>query len=325
MLALPISSCADPVHGVAELYATAERGHQGILLNEFYLEAETKLFKSLKAVGSLYQEPFVELPSWRGYGYTPYGAAYTYQDGDYKNPVLGLDETFLAYDFGGLVARAGRLRSAFGFSNWSEQHYTPIIAPPLIRSYGSQIAEGLSLDRVDRGLDFSFGTPALQFKGGVVDTDYQPWELAPSNLDTAVGRLQASYGPFMLGLSGLKKFAGQNAAEQSMVGMDLRWTAPRIQVRGELVSGATEEGGARGYYLDLYYRPVGLARTQVGARFQGLTSIASGSHGQQMTLGIRQFVGSLFTLDVNYGFGADIPEAATALGWSAQVLTAYRF
>lgn len=254
-----------------------------------------------------------------------------------------VEDTYLQYSSGLNVMRAGRFRSAFGFSNWSELYYTPIIGLPMIRAYGQNLTPGTPLNRLDRGFDLQGGRPALQYQVALVDAKDNDWQITPSSPNTLVGRIQAAIGPVMIGLNGLAQISGSNAAQRSLGGMDFRWTAPRLQLRGEVVRGiGTKHVG--GYYVDLFYRPPKLARTQVGARIQGVQALATTSwttgysngagwgpapstfdQGEVYTLAVRQFLSPQFTLSVNYGVGAHIPEAQGLRGWSVQLQSSFRF
>lgn len=285
------------VHGLFEQFFTADRSGRGIKSQMGFWQLTTNLSPTTQFVTS-----------------------YLQQGDDHA-----VDELYGQLDTGPVVFRAGRFRSAFGFSNWSEMHYNPIIALPLVRAYNQAVAPDISLNRLDRGLDVRGGSPTIQYQIAVVDSSDNDWQVVPETLHSTVARLQASMGPVMLGLNGFAKINGGDLSEKRIIGADLRWTGRRTQLRGEIIKGLGKTEGSSGYYVDLFYRPERLARTQLGARIQGFHSLDTGSKAQLATFGVRQFITPVLTLNVNYGIGSNVPEAQTSLGWSVQLLSSLRF
>lgn len=264
-----------------------------------------------------------------------------------------IDEAYLEVDKGTDVFRLGRFRSAFGFSDWSELYYTPFIGVPMIRSYGTSVVSGVSLDRRDRGVSAEGGGPNIQYEVALVDSKDDNFQVKPATIDSGIARLQLSQSSLMIGLNGFAKAASNEGPAEQISGIDLRWTASHLQIRGELIKGLGTKGET-GYYADIIYRPPGFERTQLGARVQAIDAQAPNSYvattwgagswaktwwgwqpawpptptkskGALYTLALRQFLNQNFTLSVNYGTGTNIPEARGLRGWSLQLLSSFRF
>jgi len=257
--------------------------------------------------------------------------------GDYQS-YGWIDESFVRFARGSQALRIGRFRSNLGFANWSELYYTPINAIPMVRGYYTNIAPGMPLNRNDRGVEYSAGGGPLQYSVGLIDGSYDNWQLMSSSLYTGMARLQANLGSCMLGLNGVARLHGPMTGSQRLLSADFRWTAPRLQVRAEAASGFGTVDRGSGYYIDVFYRPPHLARSQLGLRVQGFTSLAynentSGygppqldrDHGQVCTLAVRHFLSPLLAVSLNYGFGANIPEAAGARGFTLQLQSSMHF
>jgi hypothetical protein len=302
-------------HGIFEEYFETDPTHRGIVGELMHVQLQADISRSWKLVASYAQEPG---DNW-------------------------LDETYAELDSGPNVFRFGRFRSDFGFSNWSEVYYTPMIIFPMIRSYSLNVVPGISLYRLDRGTEFETSKGNFQLQVSAVDSSDNDWSVFPGSVDTGIVRLQISCGPVIVGLNGFAKANDNLGPGEQIGGVDFSWTAPRLQLRGEAISGSGSQS-AKGYYVDLFYRPPGLARTQVGARVQGAqapvesydSSVTStfGPVGSApsadekalvYTLAARQFLTKNLTLSVNYGAGNNTALSRSSLGWSSQLQFSYRF
>lgn len=306
-----------PIQVLFEEYFQASSGHRGVAPEMFYFRAQANPSSALRIVGS-----YVAQPGWNW-----------------------LDDNYAQLDFGNATARVGRFRSDFGFSNWSELYYTPFIQLPMVRAYGFNFVPGIPLNRLDRGIEIQDSFGPVQVQAALVDSSDNDWQIIPRQLDTGVARIQFAAGSIMLGLNGFAKVADNLGPAAQMVAADFRWTGPRAQFRAEVDKGAGSQG-ATGYYADLFYRPPKLARTQLGFRVQGIDKPASpdawwpsGAYsddswarpapsrprGVVYSCALRQFLTRYFTLSVNYGAGANLPESKPLLGWSGQLLFSLRF
>lgn len=291
---------ADEIHGTVEQYFSTLSGQRGISGDLRWIQLTDDIGPSWGAAAGWYQE-------W----------------GEQQ-----LDENYVSYDSRGYGARMGRFRSSFGFSTWSDQHYTPFIALPAIRSY-VPVSGHLNLYRLDRGAEVSARRGALQCNVDLVDSDESDWKLLPDQANTAIGRVQYASGRAILGLNGLVKDGSNQIHEDRIADFDFRYAMPRVILRGELVSGQQYGAGSNGFYTDLMYRPVGLARTQVGVRFQGIDHIGAywypSYNSELYTFAARQILSKNLTLDVNYGTGGRIPADYGIRGWSTQLTASFNF
>lgn len=206
------------------------------------------------------------------------------------------DEAYVAWQNDFNIVRAGRIRTAFGFSNWSELFYTGFTHGALVRM--RPINGRLGLGRDDTGVEATLGTPSLQWQTAIIDTQADRFRWVPSRFRAATVRLQSLAGPVIVGGDILDEFAHGTG----IAGVDLRWTAPRLQVRGEWMSGygATKIGS--GYYIDAAYRPFGWTWTQAVARNERFESVG-GQKFQLNTLGVHQLLTQTLSCNVNYGWG----------------------
>lgn len=147
--------------------------------------------------------------------------------------------------------RAGRYRTPFGISAASDHGYVGFLRPPLIR-YGGYFA--LSSGYLEQGLDVVVGAPraALEMSVG-----------APADVGDAVrrggvsrvARAQVAAGRLVLGASAIDaptylpaRFA---SGRIRFAGVDGRWMAFGVQLRGEWIAGRPADGtSTSGGYLD---------------------------------------------------------------------------
>lgn len=224
------------------------------------------------------------------------------------------DEACVTYFGARDIVRFGRLRTEFGFSNWSELFYNGFNARPVVRIV--QLIPGTRLSRNDVGLEWTTGGPALQAQIGLLDTKVRPHDVKFKRLRATTVRLQTEAGPIIAGADVLNDFDQRD----TIYGLDLRGTWPYLQVRAEGFAGAGSADAARGYYVDATYRLPSFERTQFVGRSE--TFQPKGSAFQAYTLGVRQVVGSV-GLNLNYvqgegkrpaGLGTRLREGWTLLG-----------
>lgn len=195
-----------------------------------------------------------------------------------------LDENFFALRRrGGDAWRVGRFRSAFGHSDWSETYYSGFVQQPLLRS--ASLGGGLSLNRLDTGIDWRGGRGALQMQVGLIDAHpaaFQPFSARPRHL---VARVQTYRGGLILGWNALVE-VGRGSGATRLFGLDGRWSAPHVQLRAELLAGSSGGAHPRGYALDVFHHPPGLTRTTFLARLEGLQGAPGASdYGSQYSGG----------------------------------------
>ncbi len=234
-----------------------------------------------------------------------------------------LDETCVAWDTKDVLVRAGRLRTSFGFSDWSDLRYTGFNHVPLVRS--QKLSEGTSLNRNDSGVEVTTNYGGVQIQAAAIDTSLAIEEITPENIDTGLLRLQAPVGPFIVGIDGLRSLRHG----QGIYGFDLRYTTPRLTSRTEYFSGDGKTS-AQGYYTDVQYRLPGFSRTQLVGMTEWLDKKTSNKRSMLYTLGLRQIVTPNFTLNVNYGWGGGLDNLSSIRSqgldnWSARALFQIQF
>ena len=228
--------------------------------------------------------------------------------------------------------RVGRFRSAFGFSDWAEGYYAGFIQFPLLRSV--MLEPGLALPRLDTGVDWQGGAGALVYQVGVVDVGSQLYQALPRHADHFVGRLQTYHGNWIFGFNLL---AGNTGGKQAQLAdLDWRWSAPHVQMRGEYLVAPTGIMHPQGGYVDFFYHPPVLTRTTFLARAEAVSAVYTdyGEAGQgkleqqfarRYTIGVKQILSPLFTLELNRSWGNDTELTSQGAGWNAQVITFTRF
>jgi hypothetical protein len=238
-----------------------------------------------------------------------------------------LDESYIGLSQAEDFLRLGRIRTAFGFSDWSDAYYNGFNHIPLIRS--NPLIEGLRLMRDDAGAEVTFGGPKLQVQASMVDSSLNRFQYVPREISTSTMRAQTTLGAFIVGLDALWRFS----TGDEIVGIDVRWSAPHLVVRGEFMAGIGSDDTASGFYVDGTYRVPGVERTQLVGRIE---RYSSGDQGDFMlqTLGLREIVSPNFTANVNYGWGSGgtkgnaytpVSDAPGLQGWSARLMFQIHF
>jgi hypothetical protein len=155
------------------------------------------------------------------------------------------------------AVKGGRYRTPFGISAASDHAYTGFMRAPLIR-YGEYYA--LSNTALEQGVDVVVGRPRLSFEASVS---------APSDVGEAIRRAgvtglvraQAAAGAWIVGASYIDTMPSQPARWASgrtrFGGVDVRWMASGVQVRGEWLGGQPFDGTRTvGGYADvIVHRP----------------------------------------------------------------------
>jgi hypothetical protein len=284
-----------PVYGVLESYFKADRTTHGAMHRMSWGELNWRVQPNLKLTGSFTQMP----DNWT------------------------LDEVAASLDYKGSMLRAGRMRTAFGFNNWSELYYNGFNHVPLVR--GNALVDGTRLGRDDSGLEFTTNLSGLQLQVAAVDTHLVDQQITPNNVDTGILRLQGASGRFVLGLDALKRLRH----EQGIYGFDLRYTAPYVTSRTEFFTG-DGDGSSLGYYADVQYRLPGLPRTSLVGMTEMFDKNKTGKPTFLHTVGVRQFFTKYLAVNVNYGWGSRVENVKSIRmqgldNWSARAMFQYQF
>ncbi len=158
------------------------------------------------------------------------------------------------YHRGGALVdlRAGRYRMPFGISGRSDYAYGGFTRAPLIR-YGTDWA--LSNTFLEAGLDVMAGTPALSAEASVGTPEDAGDDRRRRGVDTVV-RVQTFTHSVIAGASYVRTQPSMPGAfvhgRLRFAGVDGRWMAHGIQVRGEWITGRPLDGvSTRGGYVDV--------------------------------------------------------------------------
>jgi hypothetical protein len=230
-----------------------------------------------------------------------FGAAYPYERGAYLIEAYG-ERLFRG---GGLVAgvRAGRFRTPFGIYNRGEYAYTGFLRAPLIR-YDGYFA--LSNNYLEHGVAGFIGTPHLMVESSIgAPADVGAARRRPG-VD-AVIRVQGYAGPFVVGVSHIRTQPYLPASfangPSSFSGVDARWMAAGVQLRGEWLFGQPFQGTSTdGGYLDVSVHRPEMGPVTVVFRTERLdydTVPRFALYGRRETAGARVRIGDRFVVQVD--------------------------
>jgi len=232
-----------------------------------------------------------------------------------------LDEAYIAAESDRGMVRAGRMRTAFGLSDWSELYYNGFNHIPMIAS--NTLTPGVRLMRDDTGVETTVSLGDTQLQVAAIDTRSTTYQLAPREFRHGAVRAQRTIAGALVGFNALKSFNDTN----DVYGVDVRWSVPHFLVKGEAMQG---QGGdsAKGYSLDVAYRPPRLSRTQLVARTERLERPSRGDFSLH-TLGLRQILSRYLSVNVNYGWSRasnrTFTPSSSLRGWSLQTMFQVRF
>lgn len=230
-----------------------------------------------------------------------FSAAYPYESGAYLIEAYGER----LFELGAFVAgaRGGRFRTPFGIYNRGDFAYTGFLRAPLIR-YDGYFA--LSNNYLEHGAAAFVGTPHLFVETTVgAPADVGEVQRRPG-VDTVV-RVQAYAGPLIVGASHIRTqpylpetFAHGNA---EFSGVDARWMAWGVQLRGEWLFGQPFDGTSTdgGYFDVIVHRPEMRAVTAVfrTERINYDTVPRFAMHARRETAGARVLLGHGLNAQVN--------------------------
>ncbi|HYN07784.1 MAG TPA: hypothetical protein VES67_10370 [Vicinamibacterales bacterium] len=217
-----------------------------------------------------------------------FGAAYPY-DGRVRPMELYLERT--AHRGGAILGvRAGRYRLPFGISARSDHAYTGFTRAPLVR-YGTNWA--LSNTFLETGVEILAGSPAVQVAASVGIPQDEGAYRRPRGLDTVV-RAQVFSGPLIVGASHVRTQPSEVGkfvhGRMTFSGVDARWMAAGVQLRGEWIFGRPFDGvWTRGGYLDGIVHVERMGPVTGVLRFERLDYFA-GEHSdfyRRVTIGAR--------------------------------------
>jgi hypothetical protein len=253
-----------------------------------------------------------------------------------KMPFKMMDENYLELERKDSRWRLGRIRSAFGQSEWGDHWYSGFVNAPMMRV--TFFSPGFMLSRFDTGLDYRGGSHALEYQIGAVDISSSKSHLLPDQVDHVITRLQTFQAGAVLGLSAL---FNSHTPGTELFNLDWRWSSPQWIVRGELLRGRIRGQQAHGQFVDVYFHPLKQFRTTLLARLESsgnTPGFGTGSgyvtpgetapgvpDSRMATLGIKQLITRDITLSATHGWGNQSANLRGATGWAFQATHFLRF
>ena len=199
--------------------------------------------------------------------------------------------------------RAGRFRTPFGIYNRGEHSYNGFLRAPLIR-YDEYFA--LSNNYLEHGVAAFFGTSHLLVESSVGAPADVGEARRRSGTDTTL-RVQGYGGPLIVGVSYIRTqpylpstFATGRA---QFTGIDARWMAAGVQLRGEWLHGRPFDGvSTDGGYFDVTVHRREMRQVSVVFRAERLdyeTIPAFAMYARRETLGARIKVAANVTMQLD--------------------------
>jgi len=232
--------------------------------------------------------------------------------------ISGYDESYARYETDTASVRAGRMRTSFGFSDWSELFYTGISHKPLVREMS--IVGKTKLDRDDSGAEVTTNIGALQLQAAAIETSLTRAQVGPSAIDSGTITAQYGLGSLILG----SEVLGRTDFSQKVYGENFRYTFPHWTLKGEYFEGVGPKAESGGY-VDAIYRIPYKLRTELVAREEQVRYFGSDAPTQLTTVGIRHTFGRYVTANLNYAWGNELDYSSYAsslavAGWSVRVM-----
>jgi hypothetical protein len=175
-----------------------------------------------------------------------------------------------------LGVRGGRFRTPFGISSRSDHAYTGFVRAPLIR-YGQRFA--LSNTFLEAGADLIAGMPQLYVETSIGVPQDEGLIQRRRGVD-ATARVQGYYKSLIVGASRLhtgrdRSLASFAAGRMVFNGVDARWMAHGVQLRGEWLFGRPFDAvTTRGGYVDLSIHHKALGPVTLVGRAEKLDYVA---------------------------------------------------
>ena len=262
--------------------------------------SQVRLFGDIGAAGWVY---FAEAAWGDVWGPTSdaFGAAYSY-DKRIRATELYVENTFQP---GRYIAgvRAGRYRTPFGLSGRSDHGYTGFVRAPLVR-YSTIFT--LSNNFVEGGVSAIAGTPRLFVEASAgVPQDLDHDTRRRRTLDGVV-RVQGTAGNLIVGASHLRSRAAERLGfargPMQFTGVDVRWMAGGVLLRGEWITGRAFTGTATyGGYVDaiVHRRFMGPVTAVLRAERLGYDAGTRSEYPRRLTAGAKVRLSSMAVGQVN--------------------------
>ena len=201
--------------------------------------------------------------------------------------------------------RLGRYRTPFGIYDRGDHAYTGFLRAPLIR-YDNYF--GLSNNFLEGGVDLMVGTPHVNAEVSLGVPQDVGAAVRRSGLDRVV-RVQAYQGSLLVGASLIRAKPYDRRAfvkgDLRFAGVDARWMAHGIQLRGEWITGTPFSGvpgvSTTGWYLDgsVHRRQTGPVTLVARAERLDYPAGRFSAYGRRYTAGARVQITSSLVGQIN--------------------------
>ena len=278
------------VWGVIETYPLSQQGVRGIRHYMTWGELHAKVDGDTSLVGS-----FQVWPTW-----------------------TALDESYVDVEHGPVEIRVGRIRTSFGFSDWSEMMYGSLNHIALVRE--SRLVGSIRLDRDDSGAEATIFRGPIQVQAAGIDTDLTHYQVLPDRVHTGTLRVQGSFGNLILAGDALDQFQGS----QTILGLDARWTLPHLIAKMEAYQG-NGTNAASGFFAEATYRLPTITRTQLTFSAEKVRQSGGSDVSELQTFGVRQILSADLAVNLNYGWGKELDyyrgySVGALAGWSLRAM-----
>jgi hypothetical protein len=230
-----------------------------------------------------------------------FGAAYPYEGP--LQPIETYGEWYSDSTRAVAVVRAGRYRTPFGISSASDHAYNGFLRAPLIRYDGYY---ALSNNFLEHGVDILAGVPQLTVEASLGRPADVGEAVRREGLDRVV-RVQSVLGGAIVGVSHIRTKPYQSPlwafGDAEFSGVDVRWMAGGVQLRGEWIGGRPFDGTTTtGWYADAIVHRRSMGPVTAVARIEKLdynTSPQYSVHSKRQTVGARVRVVDGLSTQVN--------------------------
>jgi hypothetical protein len=201
------------------------------------------------------------------------------------------------------IVRAGRYRTPFGISAAGDHAYNGFLRAPLLRYDGYY---ALSNSFLEHGIDILAGIPRLTVEASFGRPADVGAAVRRPGLDRVI-RVQGAIGSAIVGVSHIHTTPYQSPrwafGDAVFTGVDVRWMAGGVQLRGEWIGGRPFDGTTTtGWYVDGIFHRRGMGPVTAVARVEALdydTTPDHALHSKRQTAGARIRVADGLSAQVN--------------------------
>lgn len=234
-----------------------------------------------------------------------------------------VDETYIAYRWGEIEAKAGRFYAPIGLTSWYDQWYAGFVHLPMQEKHA--YANSFFKEHTATGLQFDMARGPSRLQIAAISEDLERNCIFPSNLGNLVARFQHYRGNLVAGVT-----AGADTdslgGERLLIALDFRYTVPGWVFRAEFIQFDGDADDSRGYFVDAVYRVPRHENLSLVARHQRFDSRSVGGEDIEVhTMGFKLRMPYDAFLTGSYTFGPGINKLAIGPKWAFGMLITIRF